>query len=469
MESLKNLRIRMAPWIDEDYRFQYGDVSITLEDAGLAEGDRVADLWKMVAGVPGCQFDDRGLTAEDKNGTLPLTSGTEKDPTGFEKTVWRAKRKTEGDLTISYRFLPRDVSGIDRCHPLFDCIQEENGALICGVTALAAVEPGRYHIFFSWDKSHMPADADAAAIRGSGDFDFVGTPEDYTFSLYIAGKYRCAQDETGRYRVYYLDPLLPDETEEKIREQIPPLLKAMCRFFRDEDMRYSIFFRKEPFTISNSGTAFDGGFAFGYSDSMPLIMEEALNTLAHEIVHNWCRLETVSGEENWYSEGTAEFYSVEIPLRAGLVDAKQAAGWITEKCVNYYNNPHQNLSGLEAFQRAWESNEIQRVPYGRGFVYLAHVDDLLKQTGRGLSLDDLVLEIERRRRAGEAYGTAVWEELIERELGEEAVEEFRQVMAGQKLIEPSDQWFDGRFTFSHGTFSDVKRGTAENALIWRER
>ncbi len=34
----------MAPWIDEDYRFQYGDVSITLEDAGLAEGDRVADL-----------------------------------------------------------------------------------------------------------------------------------------------------------------------------------------------------------------------------------------------------------------------------------------------------------------------------------------------------------------------------------------------------------------------------------------
>ena len=38
MESLKNLRIRMAPWIDEDYRFQYGDVSITLEDAGLAEG-----------------------------------------------------------------------------------------------------------------------------------------------------------------------------------------------------------------------------------------------------------------------------------------------------------------------------------------------------------------------------------------------------------------------------------------------
>ena len=165
---------------------------------------------------------------------------------------------------------------------------------------------------------------------------------------------------------------------------------------------------------------------------MPLIMEEALNTLAHEIVHNWCRLETVSGEENWYSEGTAEFYSVEIPLRAGLVDAKQAAGWITEKCVNYYNNPHQNLSGLEAFQRAWNPMRFNGCLTAGGFVYLAHVDDLLKPDGpRACLWTTWFWNRAAQERAGEAYGTAVWEELIERELGEEAVEEFRQVMAGQ--------------------------------------
>lgn len=46
------------------------------------------------------------------------------------------------------------------------------------------------------------------------------------------------------------------QTEERAAGQIPPLLGEMCRFFRDEDLDYSIFFRKEPFDISNSGTGF---------------------------------------------------------------------------------------------------------------------------------------------------------------------------------------------------------------------
>ena len=469
METLKTLRIRLCPRIDEDCVFQYGDVTITIEDAELKKGEVAADLWKMVAGVPGCELDEKGLCAVDAKGNLPLSADIEKDPTGFDKTVWRTERDTEGNVVITYRFLPRDVSGIDRCHPLFDCIQEKNGALLCGVTALAAVKAGRYHIFFSWDTPHMPEGAKTAAIRGKGDFDFIGTPWDYTFSLYLAGKYACVEDETGKYRVYWLDPELPEETVSQIRKQLPPLIKAMCRFFRDEDLHYSIFFRKEPFSISNSGTAFDGGFAFGYSDAMPLLMDNALNTLAHEIVHNWPHLTTQTGEENWYAEGTAEYYSVMIPLREGIVSEEQAAEWITDKCVNYYNNSYQHLTNLEAYQKAWEANEIQRVPYGRGFIYLAYVDDLLKKKGSGICLDDLVLELEERRRNGESCGTADWETLIERELGEQAVTEFRAVMAGEKQIEPSDQWFDGKFTFSRGTFSDIKRGTAENALIWRKK
>lgn len=466
MEALKNLRIKLTPWMDETYRFQYCDVELILEDAALAVGGKVADLWVMVAGVPGCQFDEKGIQAQDERGTLQLTESVEKDPIGFDKRVWRTERATEGDVIISYRFLPRDVNKLNRCYPIFDAFQEENGALICGVTSLAAVEMGKYHIFVSWDKSHMPADADTVAIKGCGDHDFVGTPMDYTFTLYMAGKVKSAADESGKYKVYWLDDNLPDR--EKVVAQIPPLIKAMCSFFRDEDLSYSIFFRKEPFEISNSGTAFDGGFAFGYSDQMPLIMEKALNTLAHEIVHNWPRLEPSTGEENWYSEGTAEFYSIMIPLRSGIIDEEQAAEWISDKCPNYYNNQYQDLTNLEAYQKAWEASEIQRVPYGRGFIYLVYTDYLLKQKGN-LTLDDLVMEIEARRRNGQPYGTQVWEELIERELGAEAVNEFREVMAGKRTIEPDDQWFDGRFTFTKGSYGDVKRGAFENALIWRRR
>ena len=469
MDALKKLKITLAPWMDEAYNFQYCDVEMTLQNADLTTGNKLADLWVMVAGVPGCELAGDGLQAIDETGILALTKSVEKDPqTTFDKTVWRVSRDTVGDVTFRYRFLPRDVSHIDRCHPYFDVIPEENGCLIPGVTSLVTVEMKPYQIQLTWDKSHMPDDARVAAIKGCDNFDFVGTPMDYAFSLYMAGKIKNATSENGKYNVYWLDEHLPDQ--EKVIAQLPKLIEEMARFFQDDETNYSIFMRKEPFKYSNGGTAFNGGFAYGYSEAMPLVMEEALNTLAHETVHNWPTLEMKTTEENWYSEGTAEFYSIMVPLRAGIVTPEEAAPWITEKCPNFYQNEYQNLSQLEAYQKAWEGVMVQKVPYGRGFIYLAHVDLQLRQTSEGkLSLDDLVLDLEMRRRTGQPYDTAVWVEWISRELGEAAVSEFEDMLAGKWYIEPNDQWFDGLFTFSKGTYTDIKRGTFEDALIWRAK
>ena len=314
----------------------------------------------------------------------------------------------------------------------------------------------------------MPERAKAAAIKGEGNVTFTGTPFDYSFSLYLVGDYKKASDDSGKRHIYWLDDDLPDR--EAVVSQIPPLLAEMCRFFRDETLSYSVFFRKEPFSISNGGTAFDGGFVYGYSDAMPLSMEKALNTLAHEIVHNWPSIEDLVGEGTWYSEGTAEYYSVMIPLRKGICTPQQAAEWITEKCVNYYNNPNQTMTCEEAYDRAWEDHQIQRVPYGRGFVYLAETDLLLRNTSGGkTSLDDLVLELDSRRRAGETVRVSDWEALLDAHLGQEAVCRFRGVMAGSARIPADDSWFDGRFTFEKGMYCDARQGNFEDALIWRVR
>lgn len=468
MEALKTLKIELKPYLSKSCDFRYADVKMTLEKPQLSETDKLCDLWKMVAGVPGAELSEEGVTSADAKGALPLTMTIEKDPTGFDKRVWRVKRATEGDVVICYRFLPRDVTGVDRCHPYFDVVTEKNGALIPGVTTLAAVPDGNYHIFVTWDKSAMPEEAKTASIKGEGDFDYIGTPYDYTFTLYLAGNYKKVSDESGKRHIYWLDDDLPDQ--EKAEVQIPPLLAEMCRFFRDEELAYSIFFRKEPFSISNGGTAFDGGFAFGYSDAMPLIMDEALNTLAHEIVHNWPSLDQVEDGGAWYSEGTAEFYSLMIPLRAGIVSPVQAAKWITEKCTNYYNNPYQSLTNKEAYDKAWEDNRIQRVPYGRGFVYLAETDYLLRRTSGGAkSLDDLVLNLISCRKDGKKVTDADWEALIEKELGSDAVTHFRAVMSGEEMIPADEAWFDGNFTFAKGTYSDVKKGVIEDALIWQAK
>lgn len=464
MDTLKNLKIQMKPCISEEYRFQYADVVIEMENPQLQPGAMAASLWKTVAGVPGAELSDAGLQAADEKGSLELTETVEKDPTGFDKRVWRTGRGSQGHVTLRYRFFPRDLTGVNRCHPMFDVFQENNGALICGVTCLVTVPEDHYHIYFSWDKSNMPPDADTAAIKGWGDFDYVGSPQDYSFSLYIAGKFHCQQDKTGKYRVYWLDDQLPDR--EKVTAQVPKLLQALCRFFRDEEISYSVFFRKEPFEISNSGTAFDGGFAFGYSEAMPLIMDQALNTIAHEIVHNWPHMDGEPGDKEWFDEGTAEFYSMVVPYREGLADLAHVGRQLTEKSLNYYNNKYREMPNGEAYGLFWKERDAQRLPYGRGLFYLIDTDHKIKRASGGKRcLDDLVLASIELRKAGKAFTKEEWEGMIKRELGIEAVTEFRQVMGG-KMIPPSKEWFDGAFDFSKGRYGTVKTGFFDDALIW---
>lgn len=435
---------------------------MVLEEPQLAAGDMLASMWVVVAGVPGAALE--GLTASDSAGEFALAESVEKDPTGFDKRIWRVDRASSGDVTLSYRFHPRLVTGIDRCYPLFDAIEEENGAMICGVTTLAAVPEGKYQISFTWDRSAMPPEAGVASIRGRGDFTFTGTPYDYCFSLYMAGRIQSAGGGDGQYNVYWLDSLLPDR--EKVEAQLPGLLDAMCQFFQAPDTRYSVFFRKEPFSISNSGTAFSGGFAMGYSDAMPLIMDTALNTIAHEIVHNWPALDGPTGEIEWFGEGTAEYYSMAVPYRAGIVGLDRVAQWLTDKSLNYYNNPHRAMPNSEAAGIFWKDRNAQRLPYGRGLFYLLDLDRKIRShSGGARTVDDLVLHTVAKRRAGETFTNASWESLLESELGREAVEDFRQVMNG-KVIEPSAFWFNGAFTFTRGRWGNVKNGFFDDALIW---
>lgn len=60
MDTIKQLWITLRPYMSEEYDFQYADVEMTLESPQFSAGDKLADLWKMVAGVPGAQFTEEG-------------------------------------------------------------------------------------------------------------------------------------------------------------------------------------------------------------------------------------------------------------------------------------------------------------------------------------------------------------------------------------------------------------------------
>ena len=63
----------------------------------------------------------------------------------------------------------------------------------------------------------------------------------------------------------------------------------------------------------------------------PLISENATSTLVHELVHMVTRVQ--GNEEHWIAEGTAEFYSLEMMRRVGLISEsrfERALDWMRD-------------------------------------------------------------------------------------------------------------------------------------------
>lgn len=467
-DSVPNLWIQWKPWEDHDYQIKYTEIFMGLETPEVKAGHTLVWMWDNVASIPCCDFTEKGLIAADEAGALPL-SQKKGNVYGFTTTCWVPERDTVGHVAVTYSFYPRVVPKDYRFRPYYDFRNENNGATTTGVVTLAAPEKDcRYHVYESWDLSEMPEDTRAVSIKGNGDHAYYATPDEYRFTMSAVGKIQEYTTSDARVRMYWLNEPLPDK--ERVIQALPVIFEGLADFFEDPDAQYTIFFRKDPFKMSNGATAFENGFVYGYSDEKPLNLDMALDIFAHETIHTWPHIEDIKGEGTWYHEGTAELYNILIPYRLGVTDLSFAARQITLRGINYYSNKYLHTANEDAWPRYWSDREAQWLPYGRGFFYFADTDYKLRKKTKGEKcLDDLILEMEHRRRQQKECNVSVWEQMLERELGKEAVDEFRAVMSGRE-IQPSEEWFDGAFTITRGTVTDPVRGTVrENAYIWTKR
>jgi predicted metalloprotease with PDZ domain len=159
--------------------------------------------------------------------------------------------------------------------------------------------------------------------------------------------------------------------------------------------------------------------------------------LSHEIAHGWPSMQGEHGETAWYSEGTAEYYSILLARRAGLLDDDGFLEEINERAGEYYAHSFRSLSNAEAAQRFWSDPFVQQVPYGRGFLYLARTDGAIRTASHGRrSLDDVVLALRERQAAGQSYGIADWLDLVGREIGRDRAEQDYRSMAAGEVVRP---------------------------------
>ncbi|HEV8195034.1 MAG TPA: hypothetical protein VGP87_00230, partial [Gemmatimonadales bacterium] len=425
-QDLPELRLVLTPHATAGV-VDYLDVSLSIGRPGLDSGATLLHMPLVVASIPTPRYDGDAVQARDAAGPLPLTQADDPPMMSLVFRRWIAARATSGDVVVTFRAPMRAVSADTRPGPLFDLRAEAEGLNGAGLAFLALPDvDARYHITVHWDLSGLPAGSLGVWSLGEGDVSTTGRADLLGNTYYAAGPMHVSGP------MYWFGTPPFDAT--LVAGNIARFFGFVSRFFQDSGGSYRVFVRKNPYR-SGGGTTLVRSFMFGYSDAVVPTPDELHALVAHEMVHNWPAME---GEDesstSWYSEGAADYYSMLLSWRAGVYDTRHFLAEINRHASAYYTNPLQRLSNDAAAERYWSDSRAQRVPYGRGFLYLTRIDAAMRVRSHGKrNLDDLVLAMLRRRRHGQAYDLSEWLELVTRELGHGAKAELDSMAAGATL------------------------------------
>lgn len=414
----------------------YVDVQMTLAHPDAAAGATLVHMPLVVASIPTQRYDGDAIRARDANGALPLAIKDEPPTPFLSYRDWRVARATAGDVVLSYRAVPRAVNAHTRNGPLFDLRAEAGGLDGAGFTFIAPpVAKGPFAIHIHWDMSDMPAGSRGIWSLGEGDATVVRPAELLAETFYFAGPVKSyPPDASDRFHMYWLSE--PPFDAVASAKMIDRLFNYVSAFFHDDGESYRVFIRKNPYP-AGGGTALTRSFLFAYGTGKPTTADDLEGLIAHEMVHNWPTLDGDHADTSWYTEGTAEYYSIVLSFRAGLSTPQQFLKRINDRADGYYTNPLQDLSNHAAEKFYWQDARAGHVPYGRGWLYLASVDAQIRAKTHGKkSLDDIVLAFAAKTQRGETVTVADWENAVAAILGPQARTQFEDMTEGKFLTPP---------------------------------
>ena len=455
-------------------------VTVRLQEPKVKAGEALLRMPVNVVSVPTMAYRAADIEAVDGAGKLALSDFDEPStPTGIYRQ-YRVGRATVGDVTVRYTGTPRKVDAQTRNGPLFD-LREQGAGLVGSGVYFLALPPGKqpYRVGMKWNLDGLPTGSRGVWSLGEGEQHTMGTAEMVAFSAYAMGPVKSVPaDGKGNFGVFWVSE--PPFDMHELAVETEKLYRYMAAFFKDEESSYRVFARQNPFP-AGGGTGMAKSFMFAYGPNGETASGgDQQMLLAHEMAHNWPRLNGTESHSDtaWYTEGNAEFYSTALAYRAGAIDLDKFVKTVNERAANYASNPHKLLDNVEAGKIFWSDSNAQRVPYGRGFMYLVRTDAQLREKTSGKrSLDDLVLEVQARQKAGEQVGIAQWRALAVRELGEQGGKEFDDMVAGRDIAPPAKAFAPclkpvayqlkpfqlGFDEFSLGLVKNLKPGTAAAA------
>lgn len=415
------------------------DVSGQIEADALGDSGPGLDYCSVAFGgiVTFAVYDQ--LQIEDNLGPIPYElRAAPSDNTGVEHQGFYFTRPATGLIKWRYRIYPRILPDGYRSSPYYDFRAEPFG--LNGAGLFAFILPTctqQLSVNFSWDLSQMPSEARGIWSYGEGNVCRSLTAWDMRFSLFNVGLMNAYEE--GSFGFYWFTE--PEFEIKPIAEQLSKIFKYMKNYFNDPDSGFRVFLRRDPFEESGGGSACPYAFIAGYSAITGLKdPDHWLNVLVHETTHTWPVMDDrTTGTGTWFCEGGTEYYCTMLPYRGGFVDSAFTVARLNEKInERYYQNVYRHVPNMELPAIQWQDRRAQKVPYGRGFIYLANVEAKLRKIGR--SIDEIVL----KHGWGNPMTADDWKGFIRETLGEPGIEDFESMAAG-KLITPEPDVFGPEF------------------------
>lgn len=450
--------IVLTPHITPD-AMQSMDVALTLEGLTRKAGEDIFRAQVDTVTIPGCVPENVVLT--DEAGEIPFTN-KDTAPYPYKFLHYVAGRDTAGTVRITYTVKPRPYCEGDRCGPYFDLKAEGPGASSAGLSFLPDIEGCAGEISLHWDLSDCPAGSTGICTFGEGDVAYTGSIDKLRQCYYIFGQVKSISE--GEFGFHWLTE--PTFDVQSIADYARKLFGMMSRFFRDDEKTYRIIMRKDPYPTSG-GTALLRSYMFGWNDVQPVSVADKQNILAHEMVHNWPHLNDVPyGITSWYSEGTAEYYCVMFPFRMGLVSKEVTLHEIQTRTDNYYTNPTRHLENIEAAKICWQDRRAQRLPYGRGFFFLANTDVKVREATQGkYCIDDVVLSILEKGRQGATLNNELFIQTVKDMAGIDVTADWETMRTGGHIV-PLAGSFDGHFDVASAEVPEADTGKMVTSYVW---
>lgn len=428
------------------------DVSLRLSAPDVSAGEPILELAYVTYNAPSAAGRIERIEAGDAQGALPLLAadiGAENE----QRRQWSAPRNTVGDVVVSYRVPVNAPLAPKGAAPPIELRNDHRAVSASGAGFLLRPTGGSWVFRVSWDLSALSAGSTAVSSLEYGTDAAlpVATLDRVYFMAGDLGRYPESPGDTGFFSAWQGEPPF-DATALMVKAGT--LREDFIAFFDSERGGYGIMMRPN---LVNPG----GGI--GLYDSFVVTFDDATEvedlefTLAHEMFHTYqphVDDANRSLEQAWFNEGLAVFYQREFLFRAGLIDAEAYLIDLNSHAARYYTSKLGDTPNSEITEGFWRDTRIRTLPYDRGFLYFATVDEAVRAASNNArSLDDLVKELRRKQDEGIELTPAHWEAVLRDELSEPGVEAFHEMLEGAAPL-PSPAAFGACF---RRTTRDLRR------------